>query len=451
MTTRYVGKGGSDSNDGLSWANRKLTFTGVEDTPVAAGDIIYVGAGTYREKLTCDVSGSAGSLITYIGDVGGAYTDGVGGAIRLTASDNDQTDTRDYALDMGARTHRMFRGIQFDGGTSYPCYGTGTDLTIEDCAVTRGPIMFAESYTNNVVQRCILLLSPDYGVRFYGAALRDASGCYIDNNLFISTASAAIYLNNVEDVIIRNNTILGCSYGILVNNSGTTNLAVANNNILAGCGYGMYAFGAGQITENYNNFYQNGTDRNNVSTGANSTSYIPGFDLPRLLANYSLPSPLLGSLAAYSALRAITGASERSDDFFGRTRPATASKNSWGAVQHQGGEYSTTQAQGGSASLKLPDVGRVQFIIPVTNVSTTISVYVYREANYAGTNPQMVIRQPGQSARTTTDTGSASGWNKLTDTFTPAASPPWVVVEVVSNNTATSGSYAVYVDTLEVA
>ena len=54
MTVRYVGPGGNNSNDGLSWANRKLTLNGVEDTPVAAGDIVYVGAG---------VAGIAGALL----------------------------------------------------------------------------------------------------------------------------------------------------------------------------------------------------------------------------------------------------------------------------------------------------------------------------------------------------------------------------------------------------
>lgn len=57
MTTRYVGPGGSNANDGLTWATRKLTLNGVEDTPVVAGDIVYVGPGSYRETLTLDVSG----------------------------------------------------------------------------------------------------------------------------------------------------------------------------------------------------------------------------------------------------------------------------------------------------------------------------------------------------------------------------------------------------------
>ena len=63
MTTRYVGKGGDDANSGLTWALRKLTLNGAEDTPVVAGDTVYVGAGTYRELLTYDVSGGAGTPI----------------------------------------------------------------------------------------------------------------------------------------------------------------------------------------------------------------------------------------------------------------------------------------------------------------------------------------------------------------------------------------------------
>ena len=69
MTTLYVGPGGNDANNGLSWANRRLTLNGVEDKPVAAGDTVYVGPGVYRETLTVDVAGSSGNPITYIGDV----------------------------------------------------------------------------------------------------------------------------------------------------------------------------------------------------------------------------------------------------------------------------------------------------------------------------------------------------------------------------------------------
>jgi hypothetical protein len=85
------------------------------------------------------------------------------------------------------------------------------------------------------------------------------------------------------------------------------------------------------------------------------------------------------------------------------------------------------------------------------NSSTTVSIYVYREANYAGVLPQMVLRQPGQADRTTTDVGAAGGWNQLTDTWTPAVTPPYVIVELVSNNTAGAGNYATFFDDLTIS
>ena len=61
MVDRYVGIGGNDGNSGLTWALRKLTLNGAEDTPVVAGDTVYVGPGVYRERLIVDVSGGAGT------------------------------------------------------------------------------------------------------------------------------------------------------------------------------------------------------------------------------------------------------------------------------------------------------------------------------------------------------------------------------------------------------
>ena len=170
-----------------------------------------------------------------------------------------------------------------------------------------------------------------------------------------------------------------------------------------------------------------------------------------LLNDFRFPW-FLGELSKWSQLARIAGSGEATDDLFGLARPATAAKNSWGAIQATGAIRETTTVQAGSVSLKLPDAG-MQFLmrVPVTAVSTTISLYVYREADYTGTLPQMVIRQPGQADRTTTDVGNASTWNQLSDTFTPVGDPEYVDVFFVSNNTATSGSYAVYCDTLEVS
>ena len=89
--------------------------------------------------------------------------------------------------------------------------------------------------------------------------------------------------------------------------------------------------------------------------------------------------------------------------------------------------------------------------VPVDGTEITVSVYCYREDDYAGTLPRMVIKQPGQADRTTTDVGASEAWNQLTDTFTPSATPPYIVVELQSSNTAVAGDYAAYFDDLDVS
>jgi hypothetical protein len=86
----------------------------------------------------------------------------------------------------------------------------------------------------------------------------------------------------------------------------------------------------------------------------------------------------------------------------------------------------------------------------VSGESTTFSVYCYRESDYSGTNPQLEIFQPGQSKTTVTDAGSASTWNLLSTTITPAGDPEYLIVELISNNIGITGSYATYFDNLSV-
>ena len=168
------------------------------------------------------------------------------------------------------------------------------------------------------------------------------------------------------------------------------------------------------------------------------------------LSGYKFPW-LFGELSEWSQLQ-IAGVDERNTDMFGITRPATAAKNSWGPVQFHDGERETTTTRGAStASITLHDAGVHHIWVPVTNTSTTINVYVYREANYAGTLPTMTIKQPGQVDDVTTDAAAAVQWNLLTTTLTPAADPPYVVVELQSLNTAAAGNYDIFFDDLEVS
>lgn len=460
MTIYYVGPGGDDGNNGTTWALRKLTLNGAEDIPLSAGDTVYVGPGTYRETLTVDQSGSSGQPITYIGDVTGEHTDGVGGVVRITGSDNDQTGTRSTCIwAPGTRAYRIFRGFWLDSGTAagFSVTGDSGSWTIEDCVFGgfEGSGVYAlylevNTPTNWTIRRCTFIGM--YGaVYFTYSSDVTASNAIVENCLFMGCIYG-VYCNNVDSVLIQNCTFIGGYYGVRANSLALTTYIIVQNCIAVGLTYGLAGSAAGEIHEDYNCLSANSNNTANCTSGGNSVAYVPHFLLPLLLSSMLFPPPQPGALAPWSQLKAFVGADERIHDLYGVPRPATAIKNSLGPVQYQPVEREASITHNSSpASIELSDAGRVQFRIPVTNTSTIISVYVYREANYAGTLPQMVIKQPGQSDRTTTDTGLPGQWNQLSDTFTPAATPGYVIVELVSNNTAASGSYKVYFDDLAVS
>lgn len=461
MTTRYVGIGGSDANDGLSWANRKLTLNGAEDTPVVAGDTVYVGPGVYRHTLTVDVSGSDGSPITYIGDVTGEHTDGVGGIVRITGSDNDTTNTRSRCITGSSKNYRTFRGFAGDMCTEHVINcSSSTNWIVEDCDLHSrdangcNAILFDGTQSSHTVRRCRLSgAGGGNGIHFSHTSVVDDTGHLVENCL-IEQGFYGITMTRVGGGTIKNCTIINSmSVGIRVATALTVGqIWNVNNCIIAYNPTGLRSTTSTEITEDYNALFGNATARNTTGTGANSNTYPPLFNTKILVDGFRYPH-YYAELGKWSQLARIAGTGEASEDFFGIARPATSSKKSWGAIQYTGAVRETTTTQGSSAaSIKLPDAGE-QFLmrVPVTNVSTTISIYCYREADYAGTNPIMIIKQPGQSDRTTTDAGSASTWNQLTDTFTPASLPPYVDVFVKSSNTATSGNYDAFFDTLAVS
>lgn len=471
MTTYYVGIGGNDGNNGQSWANRKLTLNGAEDIPVAAGDTVYVGPGVYREMLTCDVAGSAGNIITYIGDVTGEHTDGIGGVVRVTGSDNDTTATRAASFS-GVQNYRSFRGFTCDLTTG-PAIAVGVSgpTVVEDCvfqgagsSVAFGVAHGAATVAALTCRRCVFVGGTSGAPAI--VATRDTygtAGDLIENCVFLLRAGAQAYeVNRAGGCVIQNCLIVG---GGGFNNAAiAANTLVANEdtltarqNIIVFAAYGMYGAATGDITENYNNFWGCSTDRVNVDTGANSTTYPPMFNLPILQAGVSQVSGLkfpwmFGELSEWSALRRIAGADEPTTDLFGIPRPVTAAKNSWGAIQFQDVELEATTVQAGSYSRVLHDAGQVLVRrIPTTNTEITVTLYMRYEDDYAGDLPRMIIKQPGQADQTDTMTAAADTWEQLTATFTPAASPKYVEVWAESRNTAVADDYDVFFDTLDVA
>ena len=468
MTTRYVGKGGSDSADGLSWANRKLTLNGVEDTPVVAGDEIIVGPGIYREQLTCDVSGSSGNTIHYRGDPTGQLTDGIGGKVVITGmtTDVETVPPRDYCVYASSKIYREFSYLEFGPAAVKSIYFTNDSNgfhvhdcvfadTYEDGTLNMGCIrIFLSSGSSFTVERCIFDEYTGEGIKIVassasGGGTRKIENCIFSGGSVAAGFNPAVCVDYAGDVYVRNCSFIGCCTGVYAENNGTT-YTVRVYNCLFYKGYWGVASQttANMIVEDYNSFFLHDSARSNVATGSNSDARTLFPKLPLLYKGFKLgPMDFFSPGNQSGIARLSDDGNGPSDDIWGIPRPTVNGKRSRGAIQHDVVERDTTTTYDSSpASLKMTDAGSKQFTVPVFQAPVAVSVRVYREANYAGTNPQVIIREAGQTARTTTDAGSAETWNQLTDEFTPQAGTEYITVELRSNNSATSGSYAAFFD-----
>ena len=283
MTIRYCGKGGDDAATGLTWALRKLTLNGVEDTPIVAGDTCYVGPGTYRERLIADVAGGAGTPITYIGDYSGDNTDGVGGVVRITGSDDDLTATRANAIYID-NNYRTFRGFHVDMGTGHTVYVSAqTNIILDKMYFGYGAVdglYFTGACTDEEVTNCYFnhgMVGSASAIQFNNATADAAS---VIENCIITGSFYGIQSEEAGGITIRNCTITGCVNGVRVTvalTGGYTAITV-NNSILYGNSVALFAINAGEIVENYNSLSNNVTARTDVAVGANSNTYPPLFD-----------------------------------------------------------------------------------------------------------------------------------------------------------------------------
>lgn len=345
MTTYYVGIGGDDGNDGLTWANRKLTLNGTEDIPVAAGDTVYVGAGTYRELLTCDVSGSAGNPITYIGDYTGANTDGVGGVVRITGSDDDQTSTRLHCIEATAKDYRTFTGFVFNHTNSYffDIETSSDHWIIDKCYfgnnnASSSALRFRASPTNHLINNCLFNLSQGgsgaSGIYMDNPSTSiDSSGNVIQNCIFVNSYRG-MEIKFIGSLIVKNCTFISLYQGIRTQDVSTSYPLNVTNSIFVGCiDYGVSAAVAGQIVEDYNNYSGNKADRGNVLVGANSNTYVYCEDTRwffEMVNGGDMLTPF--DLASYSELIDVAGTSPTSTDMRGTS--AIGGTREWGALEY---------------------------------------------------------------------------------------------------------------------
>lgn len=358
MPTYYVGPGGNDGNTGLSWAQRKLTLNGAEDIPVQPGDVCYVGPGVYREQLTVDVSGAAGSPITYIGDYTGANTDGVGGVVRITGSDDDQTITRRYCIVNNSRNYRTFTGFHLDLA-SITCIFLGgcTNIIIDGCFLqvysTASAIATTLAGQGDItVKNSYIRSSPggvSAGVLFSEVATKDDAGHIVENCIF--TGPNGVYISKVGGITIKNSVFIDCHTGVIIVQSPSAGQFVTvNNSLVVNCvSAGLRCAPAdGSLVSNYNNVYGNNPNYTNVAVGANDLSYPPLLDTRwffELVNGGRLVSPY--DLSQWSQLINVAGTNPTATDM--RRTGAIGGVREWGPL-----EYDTTlEVEGGGGAVSI--------------------------------------------------------------------------------------------------
>jgi len=471
MTDRFVGPGGNDGATGLSWANRKLTLNGVEDSPVVAGDTVYVGPGVYREQLTCDMNGSAGNRITYVGDILGFNTDGIGGIVRITGinADDSHPPSRTICISIVDRSYRTFKNLYIGeakgGGTLNGNIDWGgssvSNITIDGCVFAGSAFdggtggCYFTSYqlsgtlSGLIFKNCYFDFAGNRPIRIELLSEANVTDSFIDNCIFTATRTGtggiqAISIYRGGDISVRASSFIGSAYGI-----GSGNLTVltdyAYDNLFEYSEQGMGSDTETFVDDDYNLYNNAG---NTYSEGVNDlTTNRPSWT-PTLVAGYKIPWNI-HEPRAYNASILQSSTSGLTKDIYGLTRPSSG-KFTRGAVQFKGVDRDASEYLTAPSSMRMNDASICINTLPINaGRKITVSIWVKREANYAGTNPQLVLSIPDGTQVVSTDVGASAQYNNLVASITPGVGNKWLQVEFRSNNTATSGNYRVWFDKFE--
>jgi hypothetical protein len=362
VATYYVdGTNGNDAYDGTSptfvsgSTGPKKTLTAMEAKPVAAGDLVHVRPGTYRETLTCGVSGTVGNAIEYRGDYAGVIWAG-GGVVRVTGSNNDLTATRANNITATSKNYRTFTGFCLDTVTSKCVLASSvTDWTIQKCFVVPGlangwGIQFdgATQARYLVTQCCLFLDLTGIGVyASHSVTVNDAAHILSNCVAFLARDAYLAGFQRVGGGSVKNCTTFGGGGGVSIFGALAAGQTITVNNcLLDGGNVALQATATGEITEDYNNIFAFNTARSNTAVGTHSTAYATLFDprwafqLMYATAANQVVSPF--DLASYSQLINLAGTSPTTTDLRGTS--VIGGTREWGALEYD----SSLKIQGGS-------------------------------------------------------------------------------------------------------
>lgn len=495
MPTYYVRKTGDNGNTGLSPAQAWLTIDNAANT-VAAGDIVYVGSGVYRELVTMDTPGAAGNLIQYIADITGAYTGDAGPVIISGHTTDTAAAVRAWCVDMNAMEFITWTGFIFNGGSTAAVGNTSSaaNLAYEGCAFYDCCFLAGEATADLAVlidfnqgatpatlglqlQRCVFV----GGITILhntNAVAHLPVKVDIDNCLIIghyAGANSGVYLDGtgtdnytIGDVDVRNCVFIGTNYachGDILKD--TANQFRVTNCLAIGCTYLAYETGStnNAVYEDYNHVWGcTGLIAADVQQGGNSDATLSGpllGGIADLMFYKTLgwspwkpwePMSLLDASYLEPQIGAADPASALTTDVHGNPRPMGRSGTrdiGVAEARARGGRETTVTYDASPSALRFDGAGYHDILFPVDAVLTTVTVYARYDANYAGSLPLLaVLNIPGVADQQAMMTAAVNTWEQLSVGFTPTAAG---VARIRLQSRDTSANGLCYFDQLEVA
>lgn len=335
MAEYFVRKSGNDANSGVSKAQAKLTIQAAVNLATSPGDIVHIGAGTYREAVTVAASGTVGNPITYKGDYLGIKT-GDPGVVRITGSNDDVTMVRSWGITGSSRSYVTIDGIELDLHASGGIYAvSGAYWTTRNCYF--GPQLYGiyvdgAGQTSCVVENC-WFLGPTYHVVFTHSA-DVVAGHQVRGCTFVGGYISANY-TRASGGSVRNCTFVGPTFGVYVNAlAGGTKVDI-NNCIFAAMSNCVWASANnGTGVEDFNTFSASLVPRTNIASGANSVTRPMLFD-PRPFFEAAVGGRIALPVdhAAYSSLlNYSSGTGAPATDARGSAQIGAARE--WGALEY---------------------------------------------------------------------------------------------------------------------
>jgi len=484
MAIYYVRKSGNDNNAGTS-PDQAWATLGKAASVVAAGDTVYVGAGVYREKLTLQAGGSAGSPIRWIADVSGKHT-GDAGLVVVTAWDAESGvwQARNAAMDLNRQTYNEFLRFCFIGGDDATLWddaaaaGFGEGIVFEECYFhlpyghvvidetppaiilrlngTAGPGSGAYGFT---FRRCLvwgelLFRIDENAVADVDARIRIEDILFLpragsnQHNLRVERATDSTY--GVGGFTVKGCTFLAGEYGISAQYWDVASYGMdVYNCLFVGNQYAVNK-SLSSVTINLDNcrFFACANDGGYAGTNVkDGVSGLVGglFDFPlRLALGWSPFRPwepiwLKGIGLKDPVIDAANAANSTGNDLYGETRPGWRGHDVGAVEARARAEREGTTVHGDSYAVKLAGAGYHEVLLPMTAGAHTVTVWARKDANYSGSPPKLqVLNIPGQADQEAAMTVGADTWEQLSVAINPTADG-FVRVRMVSQDTGASG------------